>query len=83
MRVGRACRSLPRAGLPRGARKCTRWVKASGSLTQVAESGKFALRFGGWIGRRPLARGSYRVTAVPRGDDARVGKARHATFTLR
>jgi len=83
MRVGTACRPLPRAGLPRRARKCTRWVKVSGSLTQVTESGKGFIRFGGWIGRRALARGTYRLSAVPRGDDARVGLARHATFTLR
>jgi len=83
MRVGPACRPVPRAGLPRRARKCTRWVKVPGSLKQVAESGKFALRFGGWIGRRPLARGTYRVKALPRGDDARLGAARHATFIVR
>jgi hypothetical protein len=39
--------------------------------------------FGGWVGRRPLARGSYRVKLVPRGDDARLGAARYATFTVR
>jgi len=83
MRVGSACRALPRAGLPRRAKRCTRWVKVSGSLKQVAETGKFALRFGGWIGRRPLARGTYRLRAVPLGDDGRLGPARHATFTLR
>ena len=83
MRVGSACRAVPRAGLPRRARKCTRWVKVQGSLEQVAESGRFALPFGGWIGRKPLARGTYRVSALPLGDDARAGVARRATFTVR
>jgi hypothetical protein len=63
--------------------KRNRWLKVSGSLKQVAETGKFALPFGGWIGRRPLARGTYRVTLTPRGDDSRLGRAHHATFTLR
>ncbi len=83
MRVGPACRPVPRAGFPRRAKKCTRWVKVSGTLKQVAETGKFALRFGGWTGRRPLARDTYRVKAVPRGDDSRLGAARYATFKLR
>jgi hypothetical protein len=60
-----------------------RWVKVRGALKQVAETGRFSLPFGGWIGRRPLARGSYRVKLVPRGDDARLGTARYARFTIR
>ena len=83
IRVGPACRPLPHGGLPRRARKCTRWANVGGSLKQVAESGVTSLRFGGWIGRRPLARGTYRLTAVPRGDDARLGAARHAALTVR
>ena len=83
MKVGTACRPLPRRGLPRGARRCSRWAKAGRSLKQVTEPGKFALRFGGWIGRRPLARGTYRLRAVPLGDDGRAGPARHAVFKIR
>ena len=60
-----------------------RWVKVGGSLKQVAETGRFSIPFGGWVGRRPLPRGSYRVKLVPRGDDARLGAARYARFTIR
>ena len=55
----------------------------TGTLKQVAETGATSLRFGGWIGPRPLARGTYRLRALPVGDDARPGIARSATFKSR
>jgi hypothetical protein len=65
MVVGAKCKSLPGGRLPRKRRRCTRWVAVPGALSQQARAGAGKLRFGGWIGRRALAAGRYRVTALP------------------
>jgi hypothetical protein len=83
MRVGTACKAPPRAGLPKRAKRCTLWVRTSGALRQAAVAGGTTVRFGGWIGRRALPRGSYRVRALPLGTNGRTGTARYAAFTLR
>ena len=83
VRRGRACRPLPRRGLPRGARRCVRWVAFPRALRSPAATGTTIIRFGGWIRGRPLPRGRYRVRAVPRGEPDRVVRAGSTYFTLR
>lgn len=82
MRVGSRCRPLPKRGLPRGRRRCTLWAQVPGSLTRAAPAGPGAVRFGGWIGRRRLPLGRYRVQALP-ADGGLPAVARVAGFRLR
>ncbi|MEA2458712.1 MAG: hypothetical protein QOC95_1684, partial [Thermoleophilaceae bacterium] len=77
VRRARACRRPGSGGIARHARRCARWMAVRGSL-RVAAAGSGRVRFGGWIGSRPLPSGSYRVRAVPAG-----GRARLARFVLR
>jgi hypothetical protein len=65
MLVGTSCRPAPRRGIPRGRKRCTLWTAVPGTLSQAAPAGQAKLRFGGWVGRRALAAGRYRVTALP------------------
>jgi hypothetical protein len=58
-----------------------RWVRVRGHLTHAGGSAR--IRFGGWLARRPLGPGRYRVTASPAGSDGLTGIARRAGFTLR
>ena len=82
MRVGTKCRPLPKRGLPRGRRRCTLWEQAPGSLASSAQAGTGAIRFGGWIGKRRLPLGRYRVQALP-ADGGPPAVARVAGFRLR
>jgi hypothetical protein len=59
------------------------WVRVRGSLHQSARQGSNTMRFGGWLGRRALARGRYRLRALPTGLDGRHGIARRAGFSVR
>jgi hypothetical protein len=77
------CRPAPRGRLPRGTPRCFRWVTVRGSLRQSAGRGGRSVRFGGWVGRRALAPGRFRVRALPTGRDGRRGVARRAGFALR
>jgi hypothetical protein len=54
-----------------------------GRLSRKARRGSSRVHFGGWIGRRRLVRGRYRVLAQPVSATGRHGTARRATFRLR
>jgi hypothetical protein len=82
MLVGSSCRPLPKRGLPRGRRRCTLWEQVPGSLRRTAPAGSGRVRFGGWIGRRRLPLGRYRVQALPT-DGGPPAVARLAGFRLR
>jgi hypothetical protein len=77
------CKPRPRRHLPPGTPRCVRWVKIRGSLHQSRPAGAAKLRFGGWVGRRKLARGRYRVHAVATGTNRLRGIARNAGFSVR
>jgi hypothetical protein len=64
MRVGTKCRTAPRR-FPRGRKRCTLWKAVRGSLTQQAGAGATKVRWGGWLAKRKLAPGRYRVRALP------------------
>jgi hypothetical protein len=60
-RSGRSCRPVTRANARRP--KCRRYVSV-GTKTLAARSGRGSVRFSGWLGRRTLGVGSYRLVAV-------------------
>jgi len=60
-KVGRACRKQTRKN--RRKRACTSFVSV-GKLTHAGAAGRNTLIFRGKLGRRKLAPGSYRATAV-------------------
>ena len=64
MRVGSKCRTAPRR-FPRGRKRCTLWKAVPGSLAQQAVAGTTKVRWGGWLAKRRLAPGRYRVRALP------------------
>jgi hypothetical protein len=78
-----ACRKPPPRGAPRGRRRCARWVRAGRSLRHDSAAGTTATRFGGWIGRRPLPRGRYRVEGTAAAEGWRPGPRRRGYFRLR
>jgi hypothetical protein len=56
--------------------------RVRGSLRVRLRPGTRSVRFGGWVGRRALARGGYRLVATP-ADGARRGVAHTASFRIR
>ena len=60
----------------RKGRKCTRYVRLEGQLTDAGESGPNALAWNGRLGRSALAAGSYRLSATPAGGKPRTAKFR-------
>jgi hypothetical protein len=60
-----------------------RWVTVRGSLHQSRPAGTTSVRFGGWLGRRALARGRYRVMAAATGSNQLKATPRRAGFALR
>jgi hypothetical protein len=86
VRHGGRCVVRPRHRRPawlRRARRCVRWVIVPGRLRQAAAgAGSASVPFGGWVRGRALARGRYRLRAVPTSGDG-TGVARTAMFTLR
>jgi uncharacterized protein YkwD len=77
---GRAC-VRPTRALSR-ARRCVRQVLA-GVVSGSGTTGQNAVRFGGWIGRRRLVPGSYRVTlTVTDLDDGHTAPETSARFTI-
>jgi hypothetical protein len=77
------CHSAPRRRLPAGTPRCVRWAPVRGSLHGTHARGRASVRFAGWLGRRPLARGRYRVAASPRASDGKRGRTAHAGFRIR
>ena len=68
-RSGRACVKATKRN--RKARRCTRYLALKGTLSDAGEAGANALAWNGRLGRKALARGSYRLTATPAGGDPR------------
>jgi hypothetical protein len=83
VRRSNGCKPAPPRRLPRGTPRCVRWVKVPGSLHQSRPAGTTSVRFGGWVGRRRLALGRYRVRAVALGANRMRSKARTAGFSVR
>jgi hypothetical protein len=54
-----------------------------GAVTAAATPGKNRRIFGGWIARRRLKPGTYRLTATPVSYDARTGTPRRTRFRVR
>jgi hypothetical protein len=78
-RQGRSCRQPSKAN--RHGRRCTRYM-LMGSFTHVDKAGANSLRFSGRLKGRKLAKGAYRLQAVPRnaaGDGAVAARG----FTIR
>jgi hypothetical protein len=82
-RDGAKCRRAPKRGIPRGKKRCLRWPAVPGTLRQAAAAGTTRVRFGGWIGKRPLALGRYRVRAAADGAAAAAAVPRLAGFRIR
>ncbi len=76
------CRARPRHGRSRHHNLCWRWPRVRGSLHVNAHAGHTRVRFGGWLGRRRLAPGRWRVKARPVASRV-AGTARRAGFTLK
>jgi hypothetical protein len=83
MLVGTRCKTAPRRGIPRGRKRCTRWLDVPESLTRQAPAGASKLRFGGWIGKRALPSGRYRVQALPVEPSGPASVLRVAGFRIR
>lgn len=65
----------------RKAKACKRYKK-SGTLTRTGRQGASTLAFTGRIGRKALARGSYRITLVARDPAGNVGAGVATTFRV-
>jgi hypothetical protein len=83
VRRANGCRPRPRGRIPHGTPRCVRWVSVRGSLHQSRPAGTTSVRFGGWLGRRALARGRYRVIAAATGSNRVKATPRRAGFALR
>ena len=83
VRRGATCRAAPRRGIPRGARRCSRWAAVPGSMRVKVTAGPVKIGFGGWIGHRALARGTYRIKAVPTDSVGAVQHSALASFRVR
>jgi hypothetical protein len=69
--------------VPRHGNRAARWVRSGRNLSATVPAGRSKLAFGGWLGRRALRSGDYRLQAVPTGASGRAGVARHTRFRLR
>ena len=76
VRVGGRCKPVRRGRSARRAKRCARWAGVRGTLTAAAQPGKNRRVFGGWVGRRRMKPGTYRMTATPISYDARSGTPR-------
>jgi DNA-binding beta-propeller fold protein YncE len=79
-RVGSRCRKPTRK--LRGRRHCIRYGSARVLTRRDRDAGRNSISFSGRIGRKALARGSYRVTVVATDDAGNRSKARRALFSL-
>jgi virginiamycin B lyase len=78
-KVKGVCRAPSRANRKR--KRCTRYV-AVGSLRRRGLQGTNTISFSGRIGKRPLAAGSYRASAVARDTAGNASKASVSAFTI-
>ena len=78
-RRGSRCQAKrPRSGR---VRRCTRFVRV-GSFARTAPAGMTSLPFNGFVGRRPLRAGSYRLTAIATDAARHIAKAKRARFAV-
>lgn len=68
--TGRDARCVAPTRRNRTARRCTRYVPVTGSFTRTARSGGNRFVFTGRLGGRRLARGPYRLLAMPTANGA-------------
>ena len=83
MRLKGHCRAVPRKKPKGKVKRCTRYVRAKGSLTHRDKVGANAWTFRGRIGGRTLAVASYRLVATPKSKAGRSGTAKHVTFRIK
>ena len=62
-------------------RRCTRFVRV-GSFARTAPAGMTSLRFNGFVNRRPLRAGPYRLTAIATDAARHTAKAKRARFAV-
>jgi hypothetical protein len=62
-------------------RRCARFTRV-GSLVRTGQTGRTAVRFNGFVRRRALRPGPYRLTAIARDAVGNRAKARRAAFTV-
>lgn len=74
---GQRCVAMPSSGVPRGAKRCT-YTTPAGSFTRAGRRGITRFGFTGWLNRRALAPGAYRLRAR-----ARAGKLNSAPVQTR
>jgi hypothetical protein len=79
-RVKGKCVRLTRAN--KRARKCLRFVAVKGSFTQAGAKGINRFRFTGRLDGKPLRRGSYQLTGVPRDPAGNRGRPVTARFKI-
>ena len=78
-RRGSRCQAKrPRPGR---VRRCTRFVRV-GSFARTAPAGTTSLRFNGFVDRRPLRAGPYRLTAIATDAARHTAKAKRARFAV-
>ena len=78
-RRGSRCEAKrPRSGR---VRRCTRFVRV-GSFARTAPAGTTSLRFNGFVKRRALRAGSYRLTAIATDGARHTAKAKRARFSV-
>jgi hypothetical protein len=80
-RVGRRCVASRRSN--RGRRRCTRYVRVRGSFSHRGRAGNNSFRFTGFVRRRALRRGSYRLSGVPTDAAGNKGRTVRARFRIR
>lgn len=80
-RVGRRCVAQRRSNRRR--RRCTRYVGVRGSFSHQARGGNNSFRFTGFVRRRALRRGSYRLTGLPTDAARNKGLAVRARFRIK
>jgi hypothetical protein len=82
VKKGRTCAKAGRK-LKKHAKRCTRWVVVSGSLTHADRPGKNSFRFNGKLRGKRLKAGSYRLVAVARDASGNIGKPIMVAFRVR
>jgi hypothetical protein len=65
VRKGKRCVAPP-SHRKKTQKRCTRYLRLKGSFSRTDVAGANQLRFSGVLARKRLARGSYRLNALPR-----------------